>query len=234
MLAAGQLADRVGRRRIFFGGLLVFTASSVLCGLAPGVPALIGARVLQAVGAAMLGPASLALLLDSFPMAMRTMEVGLYGAMAALAVAIGPSLGSVIVQDANWRWAFLINVPIGVGAWLGGRRVLAESRDAGAQGRPDAVGVVLLITAMGSLALAIVQGNEWGWHDGRVLGAFALAVPLCPWRARTQPVPVVDPALFRVRSFAVANLATVLFTAAFFAALLGSACCSSLPSGATA
>jgi EmrB/QacA subfamily drug resistance transporter len=223
LLAAGQWADRLGRRRVFFTGLLVFNLGSVLCGLAPSAGALIGARVLQAIGAAMLGPSSLALLLDATPLSGRSTAVGLYGAVAALAVAVGPSLGSVIVEDASWRWAFLINIPVGLVSWLSGRRVLAESRDTAAQGRPDALGAVLLIAGIGALSLAIVQGNDWGWRDPRVAGAFglaALAVPLCVWRTRTHPVAVVDPSLFRVRSFVVANAATVLFTAAFFGGLL--------------
>ena len=225
LLAAGQWADRLGRRRVFFTGLLVFNTASVLCGIAPSVDALIGARVLQALGASLLGPSSLALLLEATPLSRRSTMVGLYGAMAALAVAVGPSLGSVIVEDASWRWAFLINIPVGLSAWLVGRRVLAESRDTAARGLPDMLGAALLITGMGGLALAIVEGNDWGWHDPRVVGAAGLAVLavlLCVWRARVHSVPVVDPALFRVRSFAVANAATVLFTAAFFAALLGS------------
>jgi EmrB/QacA subfamily drug resistance transporter len=224
LLGAGQLADRLGRRRLFFAGLSVFTLGSVLCGLAPSAPGLVADRVLQAAGAALLAPASLALLIDAFPPDRRTTMVGLYGAVAALAVALGPSLGSLIVEHAGWRWAFLINVPVGLIAWTWGQRVLRESRDPSAKGRPDVLGLALLTLTMGALALAIVQGNDWGWRDPRVVVAFAVAacgVPLGVRRAAHAPVPVVDLSLFSVRSFSVANAAMVLFTAAFYGGLLG-------------
>ena len=223
LLGAGQLADRLGRRRIFFAGLGVFTLGSGLCGLASSAPVLIADRVLQACGAALLAPTSMALLLDAFPLGLRTTVVGLYGAVAALAVALGPSLGSLIVEHAGWRWVFLLNLPVGLLAWGWGRRVLRESRDSSARGRPDAPGLALLTLTMGALALAIVQGNDWGWGDPRVLCAFALAgcgVPLSIHRAARHPVPVIDLSLFAVPAFGLANLAMVLFTAAFYGGLL--------------
>jgi EmrB/QacA subfamily drug resistance transporter len=224
LLASGRLADLMGRRRIYFGGLLLFTLGSVLCGLAPSVPLLIAARVLQAVGAALLVPASLALLLPAFPLSMRALAVGLYGAVAAVAAASGPSLGSILIDKVDWRWAFFINAPIALLAWLRGRRILEESRDPAATARPDILGVALLIVSMGALALAIVQGNDWGWGSARIVGALtvaALGIPLSIWRAATHASPVIDLTLFRVRSFSVANGATLLFAAAFFAMLLG-------------
>ncbi|HVA91115.1 MAG TPA: MFS transporter [Chloroflexota bacterium] len=162
LLGAGQFADRLGRRRLFFAGLGVFTLGSVLCGLASSAPELIADRVLQAGGAALLAPTSMALLLDAFPLRQRTTMVGLYGAVAALAVALGPSMGSLIVEHAGWRWAFLLNLPVGLLAWGWGQRVLRESRDPAARGRPDALGLALLTLTMGALALALVQGNDWG------------------------------------------------------------------------
>jgi len=108
--------------------------------------------------------------------------------------------------------------------WLYGRTILTESSDSQAQGRPDLIGVSLLILTMGSLALAIVQGNDWGWRDPRMVSAFAAAALsglLCGWRSTHHPLPILDLSLFRIRSFTIANLATLLFTCAFFAGLLG-------------
>jgi EmrB/QacA subfamily drug resistance transporter len=224
LLASGRLADLIGRRRVFFAGMLVFSFGSALCGLAPTASLLIAARVLQAAGGALLVPASLSLLLPAFPPAMRAAVVGLYGSVASVAAACGPSLGALLIDKADWRWAFFLNVPIGLVAWLGGRQLLVESRDPHASGRPDLLGVGALILSLGALALAIVQGNTWGWSDARTIGAFAIAalgVPFCIWRSAVHPSPVIHLGLFRSRVFSTANIASLLFGSAFFAALLG-------------
>jgi len=223
LLASGRIADITGRRRIFFGGLGFFTLGSVLCGLAPAALALDAARALQAIGGAMLLPASLALLLPEFPLSMRATAVGLWGAVGAVAAASGPSLGSVIVQSAGWRWAFLVNAPVGLIGWLAGRHILVESRDPSAGRWPDAAGVVSLSAGMGFLALGIVEGNDWGWSDPRIvaaLAASAVLLALCVRRSIVHVAPVIPLALFRVRSFSVANAAAVAFGAAFSAMLL--------------
>lgn len=223
LLASGRIADVSGRRRVFFAGLGVFTVGSVLCGLAPSVLFLVAARALQAVGAAMLLPASLALLLPAFPLSQRATAVGLWGAVGAVAAASGPTVGAFIIQSAQWRWAFLVNAPIGLLAWVSGRRVLEESRDAAATRWPDPLGVVLLTLGMGSLALGIVEGSTWGWTDPRIAVSFAGAVLLLlvsVWRSATHPAAVIPLALFRVRSFSLANGANLFFSAAFAAMIL--------------
>lgn len=224
LLASGRIADISGRRRVFFAGLGIFTAGSVLCGLAPSAPILIASRALQAVGAAMLLPASLALLLPAFPLSMRATAVGLWGAVGAVAAAGGPSLGAIIIQSASWRWAFLVNAPVGLLAWLSGRRVLTESRDPTATRWPDPLGVALLTIGMGLLALGIVEGSDWGWSDPRIVLSFigaALVLPLSVWRSVTHPAPVIPLPLFRVRSFSLANVANLSFSTAFAAMILG-------------
>jgi EmrB/QacA subfamily drug resistance transporter len=223
LLSSGRIADLVGRRRVFFLGLLVFCAGSAACGAAPTDGVLIGARAAQAIGASLMLPASLALVLAEFPPTMRATAVGVWGAVGAVAAASGPSLGGLIVDRIDWRWVFYVNLPIGAAAWLAGRRLLREARDDSATRWPDAVGVVLVTLAVGALSLGIVQGTDWGWGDPRIVGAFAAAavlVPLVVLRAARHPAPVIDLALFRVRSFAVANVATVLFATAFSAMLL--------------
>lgn len=202
---------------------VAFAATSAACGAAPSAAALVGARALQAGAAAVLVPTSLALLLPEFLLARRATAAAVWGAVGALAAATGPTVGALLVRSVGWRWVFLVNLPVCAVAFVLGRRLLGETRDAGADRRPDPVGVVLVSATMGLLALAVVQGPEWGWADGRVLAAFAGAPVLLPAFLRhsaRHPSPVVDPSLFRVRSYAVANVATLVFACGFFASIL--------------
>ena len=164
LVTSGRLADARGRKRTFLSGLVLFAVASALCGLAPTVPALVAARAVQAVGAALLVPASLALLLPEFPASRRASAVGLWGAAGAVAAASGPVLGALLVQGPGWRWVFLVNLPFCALAVLAGRRVLRESTGTAPDGaRPDAVGVVLVTAVFGLLSLGLVQGEDWGW-----------------------------------------------------------------------
>src|SRR4051794_4396805 len=128
LVTGGRTGDRIGRRRAFTLGLSVFLAGSFLCGIAPDVPALVASRVLQGAGAAFLVPASVALLIGAYPPERRTQMVALWGGVGALAVATGPSLGAAIVSAGGWRWAFFVNVPIGIVLLVLARRTLRESR----------------------------------------------------------------------------------------------------------
>ena len=224
LITAGRTADQLGRRRMFLIGLAVFAATSAACGLAPTLPALVAGRALQAVGAALLVPTSLALLLAEFPRSRRSMAVGLWGAVGAVAAASGPLLGALLVETIGWRWIFLANPPVCTLAIATGGRLLRESTDPQATGLPDLLGVALVIAATALAALGIVQGPDWGWTSprtaGSLLAAAALGV-LFVLRTRRAARPVVDLALFRVPSFGVANLATLLFSTAFFAIGLG-------------
>jgi EmrB/QacA subfamily drug resistance transporter len=222
LVPAGRLADRFGRRRFYFLGVFVFLAASVACGAAGSVDVLIAARAVQAIGGAMLVPASLGLLLPEFPLERRATATALWGATGAVAAAAGPSLGGVLVDWQGWRAVFFVNLLIGVPALLPARRLLRESRDADAA-FPDAVGAVLLGGGVGALALGIVQGPDWGWASAPVLGAFAASAVLLAifvWRSARHPAPVIELSLFRVRSFAVANVGGFVFALGFFAFLL--------------
>lgn len=222
LLAAGRIADRYGRRWAFFRGLAIFTVASVACGLSPGPQWLIAARVIQAAGGALLFPASLALVLPEFPVGRRSAAIGIWGAIGGIAAATGPSLGSVLVELASWRAVFFVNGPVALAAWLFGRRILVESADPEAQGLPDIVGALVGAAAVAALTLGIAQGDEWGYADFRVLAAFALAVilgSLFVRRSARHPSPILDLALFRLRFFTVANLATFFFSIGFFAML---------------
>jgi EmrB/QacA subfamily drug resistance transporter len=224
LVPAGRLADRVGRRRMFFVGVWTFLAASVACGLAPSVPVLVAARVVQAAGAAVLVPTSLGLLLPEFPLAQRATATALWGATGAVAAATGPSLGGLLVDAASWRWVFFVNLAIGLPALLPARRLLRERRDEHPGPLPDAIGVALLAVGIGLLSLGIVKGEDWGWGSGRVIGplvAAALLLAAFVARSARHPAPVIELGLLRVRSFAVANVGAFLFAMGFYALLLG-------------
>jgi EmrB/QacA subfamily drug resistance transporter len=224
LVPAGRLADRLGRKRLFLAGMGVFLVASALCAAAPDPWILVGARALQATGAALLVPTSLALLLPEFPPGRRAAAVGLWTAGAALAATMGPTLGGLLVE-ASWRWVFLVNLPLGALTALAAVRVLSESRDPAAGRRPDLVGALLLCVGVGALALGIVQGGAWGWTSGRVVGAELIAlVALVAFAVRSarHPAPVVEPALLRARATRAANISVLLFSMAFFGLLLAS------------
>lgn len=223
LVTAGRSADRLGRRRMFFGGLLVFSLGSALCGLAPSVALLIAGRVIQGAGAAAMLPASLGLLLGAFPHERRSHIVALWGGVGALAVATGPTVGAGLISAGGWRLVFYVNLPLAGVAFLLGRRVLTETT-LGRPASPDYTGVALGAVAVASLVLAISEGSGWGWSDGRTIAGFAAAAVLgvaFVLHSRRHPEPVLDLSLFSARAFSVANAATVLYAMGFFAMLLG-------------
>ncbi len=224
LVTGGRTGDRIGRRRTFLIGVGIFLAGSLLCGVAPDVPFLIAARVLQGAGAAFLVPASIALLIGAYPPERRTQIVALWGGIGALAVATGPSLGAVIVSAGGWRWAFFVNLPVGLALVAVARRVLVESEVQRSGARPDYLGVAMVSVALAALVAAVSEGATWGWSDPRIVGALIVAAGLGAafvQRSRHHAQPVVDPGLFRERSFAVANVATLVYAAGFFPLLLG-------------
>src|SRR4051794_30605098 len=219
----GRAADRVGRRRMFVGGLLLFVAASAAAAAAPSVDTLVAARVVQAVGAAAIMPTSLALLLAEIPVEKRSSAIGLWAATGGIAAAAGPPLGGLLVE-ASWRWVFLINLPIGLAAAVAAVRVLSESSDPQHARRPDVLGAALLTIAVAVLALGLVKAPDWGWANGRTVAALAgSAVALAAFIARSarHPAPVVELPMLRVRSFSMAATAAFLFSAGFGAMLLG-------------
>jgi EmrB/QacA subfamily drug resistance transporter len=224
LVTAGRTADRIGRKRVFFTGLAVFSLGSALCGLAPSVSLLVAGRLIQGCGAAAMLPASLGLLLGAFPNDRRSQVVAMWGGVGALAVATGPSLGALLISAGGWRWAFYVNLPVGAVAWLVGRRVLSESKSDEVRARPDYLGVVLVSTSLAALVLAISEGPTWGWSSGRIVSCFVAAVILGAaflYRCAHHAAPVLDLTLFSARSFSVANAATLLYAMGFFAMLLG-------------
>lgn len=223
LVPAGRLADLVGRRRAFFAGLGLFLAASALCGLAPSAELLIGARVLQAAGAALLVPTSLGLLLPEFPPEQRATATALWTAVGGVAAATGPSLGGLLVDWVDWRLVFFVNLALGAVALGPARRLLREVRDPDRGAVPDALGIALLAGGVGALALAIVEAPDWGWGSARVLAAFAagaLLLALFVWRTAVHAHPVLELSLLRVRSFATACAGVGVFSLGFYAVLL--------------
>src|ERR1700745_1609248 len=224
LVPAGRWADRIGRRRLFSGGLVLFSFGSVLCGVAPGVAALIAARVIQAVGAGAMVPASLSLLLAAVPPSVRPKALGTWSALGALGAALGPVIGGALVQ-VDWRWVFWINVPVGVAAVFLAARVVPESKDPNVSGRPDILGAGLLAAAVGLVALALVKATEWGWGSASFLGLLAASVlcgTLMVYRSRRHHSPVIELELLRSRTFIGSFAASILYYAGFGAFVLSS------------
>ena len=172
LVPAGGLADRFGHRRIFLLGVAGFTAASLLCAAAPSLPLLIAFRVVQGVAAAMIAPTSLAIVLDSFPVERRAAGVGLWGAAAAAAAAVGPTLGGALVVLSDWRLVFLVNLPLGAAVLLAGRRYLPRPQIVDSR-LPDLPGALMLALSLAAVTLGIVEGNDWGWSAAATLGGFA-------------------------------------------------------------
>jgi EmrB/QacA subfamily drug resistance transporter len=226
LVPVGKLADRIGHQRAFLAGSVLFTVASVLCGLAPSAGVLIAFRVVQAAGAAVLIPSSLALVLRAFPPEKIPVAVAIWGATGAVAGALGPTFGAVLVETASWRWVFFLNVPIGIFTVIAGRRVLVESRNDGAV-LPAPLGVVLIAVAAGLVSFGVVQSEEWGWGSTGTIGSIVAGVGLLGVfvaHQRSTSAPVLDLELFAIRNFSWGNAATVAFgtafTAMFFSSIL--------------
>ncbi|MFG2949296.1 MFS transporter [Streptomyces adustus] len=223
LIPAGRIADRYGRKQTFMIGIAGFALMSALCGLAPSAGILIAGRALQAVFAALVVPSSLALVLHEFHAQRRHVAIGVWGAMAAAAAAVGPTLGALLTEYASWRWIFLVNIPIAAIVLGFGKSLLHESRDPHASGIPDVLGTVLIALFPALLSYSIIEGPTRGWSDGLVVAGFvlsALVLPVFLWRTSRAARPIMDLALFKERQFRDVNAATLLFSTAFFGLLL--------------
>ncbi|MHA4848286.1 MFS transporter [Rhodococcus sp. MSC1_016] len=222
LVPLGRWADRIGHRRGFMLGLGLFTAASAACALSPSLWFLVLFRLLQAVGAAALTPASLGLLVGTVPAERRAGAVRMWAASGAAAAAFGPVVGGILVE-ASWRWAFLINIPIGIALLIAATRVVPDVRPTATDTELDLMGAALLILGIGALSLGMVQGPEWGWGDPRITLAFTLAaacLALFWWSNSRHRAPLIEPALLKVRTFAWSNATALVFSAAFAAGLL--------------
>jgi EmrB/QacA subfamily drug resistance transporter len=219
MLTGGKLADLLGRRRIFLLGLALFTAMSLACGLAATAGQLIAFRALQGTGAALMMPATLAIISATFPPRQRGMAFGIWAGVSAMALAIGPIVGGLLSEHIDWTWIFFINVPVGVLGLLFGRIVIAESRDMSADQRLDLPGLAVSAAALFALTFGLIEANEYGWTSTTIVGLFAGAAAgmgLFVWIERHRRAPMLDLSLFRNSTFAGANIVALLVTLAMF------------------
>jgi EmrB/QacA subfamily drug resistance transporter len=222
LVVAGRLGDRIGQRPIFLAGVAVFTVASLGCAVAPSLGLLVAARILQAIGAAAQLPTSLALLLATVPAAQRTTATRSWAAVGGLAAASGPVLGGLLVQ-ADWRWVFVVNLPIGVLALVLGGLSLPRPAARESGRLPDAFGAVLITAAVAALSGALVEAPDWGWVSPRTLGLAALAVLAGAWfgiRSLRHPRPLLELHLLRLPRFGIAGLGTITFGVAFAIMLL--------------
>ncbi len=222
LVPAGRLADRAGRRRIFWWGLIIFGAGSVLCGAAPDLPIMLIGRVVQAVGAAAAQPASLGLLVASVPARRRATAIARWGGMGAVGMGLGPSLGGFITAGTSWRWVFLINAPLILLALRWVPRVLTETTRHPGRTLPDPIGAVLFGSAAATLTLGISEATTWGGTSVRTVGALiggGLFAVLFARRSLIVADPVLDLRLLRSRQTTLVTTVTVLYSAGFFGLL---------------
>jgi len=215
LLAGGRLADLYGRRRLFLAGTALFTAASLISGLATGESVLLAGRVLQGAGAALATPTTLAIISAMFPDArQRTRAVGAWSGVTALAVALGPLAGGFISQHWHWGWIFFINVPLGVVALGAGAAAISESRDRSARRSLDLPGLATSTVALSGLTYALIQGHAAGWTSPAILAAFAVTAAAAGAFAAAESrsgAPMVDLALFRGRVFSGGTTTLVLW-----------------------
>jgi EmrB/QacA subfamily drug resistance transporter len=219
LVPLGRLADRFSRRGGFILGLTIFTLGSIACAASTGLWMLVAFRVVQAIGAALLTPTSLGLVVASVPDHRRVGAVRIWAASGAVAAAAGPAAGGLLLT-LSWRWVFLVNVPIGVLALLGALVFVPRSDHRETGPWPDVPGALLLMVGMGSLSLGLVKGPDWGWLASRELLVLAITVAAVTTFVARSLRPVIDPALLKVRSFTSANIAALAFYVAFAGAML--------------
>jgi EmrB/QacA subfamily drug resistance transporter len=219
LLPGGKLGDRYGRRRLFVIGLVIFTASSLACGLATSASPLIAFRAVQGVGAAMMNPATLSIITATFPPKQRGTAMGIWVGVSAVALALGPVTGGLLAEYAHWSWIFFINVPIGIVAIVAAEVVIKESRDTSREQRLDLPGLVASAIGLFALTYALIEANQKGWTSAEILGLFGVAVVaftvfvLLELRQRN---PMLDLSLFRNSTFTGANLTMALVALSMF------------------
>jgi EmrB/QacA subfamily drug resistance transporter len=220
LLAGAGLGDRFGRRRVYLGGLVMFTLASTGCGLASGLPELIAARAIQGVAAGIIMPLSLTLLSEAVPDKMRSAAVGIWSGISGLGIAMGPLVGGVVIAGLQWRWIFWVNIPVGL---LAIPLVTYALRESLGDRRPlDLPGLAFSSGSVVALVWAIVHGNEDGWTSGAVLTAFAAAALLLGLfivRELRTPVPMLPLSFYRSRAFVGTNVVSLAMNFGVFGSI---------------
>ncbi|MCM3556763.1 DHA2 family efflux MFS transporter permease subunit [Janibacter melonis] len=213
LLITGRLGDRFGPKRIYLVGLVVFTLASLACGLSGSITALVVARVVQGLGAAMMTPQTMSVITRTFPVDRRGSAMALWGATAGVAFLVGPLLGGVLLDSVGWEWIFFINVPVGIAGLVAAWRLVPDLETRGHSF--DWVGVVLSAVGLFAVVFAVQEGEryEWGTITGPlsvpllvVVGLVVLAAFVW-WQSRVRPEPLVPLGLFRDRNFSLSNIA---------------------------
>ncbi len=221
LLLGGRAGDLLGRKRLFLFGLIVFTAASLLNGLAVNSGMLIACRALQGLGAAFISPAALAIITTTFQEgAERAKALGVWAAIAIGGSAVGLIVGGALTQLLSWPWIFFINVPVGVAVFLLSARYVPESRDEAAHRSFDVAGAVAVTGGLMALVYAIVEATEHGWTSARTLATFVLSAVLLVgfvWIEQRSRAPLVRLSIFRVRSLRAANISMFLVASGLFA-----------------
>ena len=223
LIPAGRFSDKIGRKAVFMLGLAIFTIASLACAVSPDLWVLIAFRCVQAIGAAMLIPSSLGLVLTTMPPARVKRSVRLWAVSGAAAGAIGPVVGGLLTA-LSWRWIFLINLPIGVAAIVVTWKMIPHVLHDFSTKMPDLIGSVMVILTIGAISFGLLNGHTWGWGNGRIIASWAVAVVASVGfvvSTRRAAVPVIDPQMFRSRVFSAANVSVVIAAAIFGMQLLG-------------
>ena len=223
MLLGGRLADILGRRGVFMGGLVIFSVGSLLCGIAWSDKSLIAARALQGLGAATITPAALSILTTTFTEGReRNIALGAWGAVGGFGAAAGVLLGGILTDLLSWEWIFFVNIPVGVVGLILSPILLSESKDAHGQSH-DVPGAVLVTSGLVLLVLGITQGYGWGWTSATTIGVFVAAAALLAafvvWELR-QSEPLVPFSIFRLQTLTAANVAGFIMGTAMFSMFL--------------
>jgi EmrB/QacA subfamily drug resistance transporter len=223
LLLGGRAADLVGRRRLFIGGLALFTAASLVAALAWNEPSLIGARALQGLGAAVIAPAALSILMTTFTEGKeRNIALGVWGAVGGFGAAAGVLMGGIFTDALSWEWIFFLNLPVGVSAMALARVLLGESRDARAASF-DALGALLVTAGLTTAVYGITQANDYGWGSGTTVGIFAAALLLLVGfviRETRAKDPLMSFSILRIKTVAGANIAGFILGTALFSMFL--------------
>jgi EmrB/QacA subfamily drug resistance transporter len=228
LVTMGRFGDLWGRRKLFVGGMVLFTLGSLACGLAPSIYLLIAFRVVQGIGGAAMMPSTLSIIASVFPADKRGAAMGVWGGVSGLASGLGPVLGGIIIQyvtwpsaAGSWRWIFLVNIPVGIVGVVLALRLVPESKNPTAVQTLDLPGVGLISTALFCLTFALIEGQTYGWTSATILGLFAgaiVAFAVFYWREHRVSQPLIDFSLFRSLNFAAGNATGLLLSAAMMGA----------------
>lgn len=213
VLGAARLGDMIGKKRLYLGGLIVFTISSLLCGLSPGVGWLIGFRALQGMGAVMISALGAALVTEAFPGSERGRALGIIGAVVSLGIALGPTVGGVLIGLFDWRMIFFVNVPVGIFASFVVARNVPQSQSQTARQRFDWFGLIVMAIALTAFALGMTHGQDVGFGNPITLGLLAIAIiglAIFLWQESRIASPLLDLSLFSNRQFSLSLLTGIL------------------------